>query len=78
MFSKYKKLPVEISAVQLHDDNIVQIVDIINKESTRTATMGPGEGEVEILTLEGAMTAKPLDYIIRGINGEYYPCKPDK
>lgn len=33
--------------------------------------------EIEINTLEGAMTAKPRDWIIRGIQGEFYPCKPD-
>lgn len=32
--------------------------------------------EVEIPTLEGNLTASPGDYIIRGIDGEYYPCKP--
>lgn len=30
-----------------------------------------------IPTLEGEMTAHPGDYIIRGVNGEFYPCKPD-
>lgn len=32
--------------------------------------------EVEIPTLEGNLIASPGDYIIRGIDGEYYPCKP--
>src|SRR5258706_1962892 len=32
---------------------------------------------VEIQTLEGTMTAMPGDYIIRGVKGEFYPCKPD-
>lgn len=35
------------------------------------------EGYVEILTLEGVMTAKIGDYIICGVQGELYPCKPD-
>lgn len=33
--------------------------------------------QVHIPTLEGTMIAKPGDWIIRGVNGEYYPCKPD-
>ena len=33
--------------------------------------------EVVIHTLEGDMTASPGDYIITGVNGEQYPCKPD-
>lgn len=32
---------------------------------------------VKIRTLEGIMTASKGDYIIRGVNGELYPCKPD-
>ena len=32
---------------------------------------------MEIETLEGTMIASPGDYIIKGINGEFYPCKPD-
>lgn len=34
-------------------------------------------GTLRIHTLEGTMTALPNDWIIRGVNGEYYPCKPD-
>jgi len=33
--------------------------------------------EIQIHTLEGVMTASPGDYIISGVNGEQYPCKPD-
>jgi hypothetical protein len=33
--------------------------------------------EVVIQTLEGPLTAKPGDWIITGVNGEQYPCKPD-
>lgn len=35
------------------------------------------EWVVSIPTLEGWMTASPGDYIIRGVQGEFYPCKPD-
>ena len=37
----------------------------------------PPLGELYIPTLEGTMTAKPGDWIIRGVKGEFYPCKPD-
>jgi len=33
--------------------------------------------EMEIETLEGTMKASPGDWIITGVNGENYPCKPD-
>jgi len=35
------------------------------------------DGTAQIMTLEGQMQAVPGDYIIRGVNGELYPCKPD-
>lgn len=37
----------------------------------------PDAGEIVIPTLEGKMTAKPGDWIIKGVKGELYPCKPD-
>lgn len=37
----------------------------------------PEKGDLVIETLEGNMRASPGDFIIRGIKGEYYPCKPD-
>ena len=36
----------------------------------------PATGFILIATLEGVMQAKPGDYIIRGVAGEFYPCKP--
>jgi hypothetical protein len=43
---------------------------------------GPGELPddqpwIAIQTLEGEMAAQPGDYIIKGVQGEFYPCKPD-
>lgn len=40
-------------------------------------TIDPATGYFNIWTLEGLMQAKPGDYIIRGVQGEFYPCKPD-
>jgi hypothetical protein len=36
-----------------------------------------GKDRIEIETLEGTMSANPGDWIIKGVNGEFYPCKPD-
>jgi hypothetical protein len=41
-----------------------------------TATYGD-EPSLRIRTLEGVMTASPGDWVIRGVAGEFYPCKPD-
>ena len=51
-------------------------VTIKNKVTFKRA-IGPIETEWSIPTLEGTMTASIGDYIIEGLNGEYYPCKPD-
>jgi len=33
--------------------------------------------KISVKTLEGVITASPYDYIIKGVQGEFYPCKPD-
>ena len=40
-------------------------------------SIDPATGALLIVTLEGVMSASPGDYIIRGVQGEFYPCKPD-
>lgn len=42
-----------------------------------TAANGNGDARLTIETLEGDMTVSPGDYVIRGVRGEFYPCKPD-
>ena len=71
MSSKYRKKPVAIEAWKNSDENEFPAwVD--------SAGVGrePG-GVILINTLEGVMKAMPGDYIIKGIQGEVYPCKPD-
>jgi hypothetical protein len=69
---KYRKKPVVIEARQLHFDTSLQ-------EDLREwcgGFKGP-DGGVFIHTLEGRMLAVTGDYIIKGVNGEFYPCKPN-
>ena len=40
-------------------------------------TIRPSDGAFIIFTLEGEMTVSMGDYVIRGVQGEFYPCKPD-
>ena len=47
------------------------------KEQFKDVTVSELSFELQIPTLEGTMTVSLGDYIIRGVNGEYYPCKPD-
>jgi hypothetical protein len=49
-------------------------------DATLSGAGGPGGedwGCLEIDTLEGTMEVAPYDYVIRGVQGEFYPCKPD-
>jgi hypothetical protein len=80
---KYRKKPVVIEAIQWHGNNLQEIIDLIGLHpSAKKWTWEEYEAVVseqglKIFTLEGAMMANIGDYIIRGIKGEAYPCKPD-
>lgn len=71
--SKYKKKPVVIDAVQWLGHNFIEIDNFI----TVPHETFPSNGIVKIPTLEGVMEATKGDYIIKGVQGEFYPCKPD-
>ena len=71
---KFRKKPVVIEAIRFTESNQVEAV----------AWMGCAFPErtseyvvLEINTLEGTMRVSPGDWIIKGIQGEFYPCKPD-
>lgn len=79
---KYRKKPVVIEAIRFDGNNN----ELLRRWSDGAVYASPvlehREGNptgiyVQITTLEGTMTAIPGDWIIRGIKGEYYPCKPD-
>ena len=73
MSKKYKKKPVIIEAVRWTGSNFSEIkkfmgdtVIAFNEQSLK----------ISVKTLEGVITASPNDYIIKGVAGEFYPCKP--
>jgi len=78
--AKYRKKPVEIEAVQfitnneVDDKNMNDIVRWIEENNGKAFHDGT---DIYIDTLEGTMRAMCGDFIIKGINGEFYPCKPD-
>jgi hypothetical protein len=74
--SIYRKLPVEIEALQYTWNNRTNVLDFINKGKNIDISFGLDEFII-IETLEGNMKASIHDYIIRGVKGEFYPCKPD-
>lgn len=79
--SKYVKKPVVIEAVLWTGNNaqIPDIMDWISDSGGRSDfALDPKHGKALFIhTLEGEMAALPGDYIIKGIKGEFYPCKPD-
>lgn len=72
--SKYIKKPVIIEAVQWTGENNEEMKAFI---PNTIIVKKNKEGELGIGTLEGVMTASKGDFIIKGVHGEYYPCKPD-
>ena len=89
--AKYRKKPVVVDALQLRWDNWSEMCDFIGKENFVKGFCGcfiDWEGNatddasfstmgLKIPTLEGEMLGRQDDFIIKGINGEFYPCKPD-
>ena len=73
---KYKKKPVEIEAIQFKRDCFEEIKEFTNGKF-RTERCIDGKSYCDIETLEGKHIATEGDYIIKGIKGEFYPCKPD-
>lgn len=72
---KYRKKPVVIDAVQFNDNDYGTLVAIGSMGLKPIVFHEPLRLEID--TLEGVMTASVGDYIIKGVNGEFYPCKPD-
>jgi hypothetical protein len=76
---KYRKKPVVIDAMQITDDiSIASIFGWMSANGVECRVVGEKRPfGLEIETLEGVMRADHLDWIIKGVKGEFYPCKPD-
>ena len=72
--AKYRKLPVVIEAVLYKKDRIADTLDFVPLSQIY---YNADENDYCIRTLEGDHKCSEGDYIIRGVNGEFYPCKPD-
>jgi hypothetical protein len=89
--SKYRKKPVVIEAVQLHWSNWSEMCEFADvgklsdgkpegcyvDEDGKATPNANGRIGLHIPTLEGVMLGVENDFIIRGVKGELYPCKPD-
>lgn len=71
MVTFYRKKPMVIQALHWNGDNIGEVLRFCNECFLIKGT------ELKIKTLEGTMSASIGDYIIKGVEGEFYACKPD-
>lgn len=87
MIRTYRKKPVVIEAVQWTGDNLKEVLNFTGKhpnfdtwfksfEEYESYVNNDGNS-FKIFTLEGVMRGQIGDFIIKGVNGEFYPCKPD-
>lgn len=73
---KYRKKPVVVEAIQWTGENAEDLAAFM--EPTQLVRVRLDDGVViAIPTLEGVMIANVGDWIIKGVAGEFYPCKPD-
>ena len=82
--AKFRKKPVVIDAVQWTGSNPDELIGfMLTGASIRRTNYQSAQGGIVvggcllIETLEGEMRADPFDWIIKGVKGEFYPCKPD-
>lgn len=74
---KYRKKPVVIEAFQWNGGGAADWPDWFRNSTHNAVGANPNPPTLVIYTLEGAMRADPGDWIIRGVQGELYPCKPN-
>jgi hypothetical protein len=72
MIRKYRKRPVVVDVVLYDGKNKAEIDAFVGRDLVRNP-----DGSLIIPTLEGQHIASVGDFIIRGVHGENYPCKPD-
>ena len=76
---KFVKKPVVVEAIQLTDESIIEIIKWTTDYISIEIDTDENDNIIGMIipTLEGAMKASMNDYIIKGVQGEFYPCKPD-
>lgn len=76
--AKFRKKPVVIEAIQwLGKDDTNRLCNWLSQQCANLHGWQFHDTDITIPTLEGAHIASPDDWIIKGVKGEFYPCKPD-
>ena len=75
---KFRKKPVVIEAIQFNGDSD-EVIFWLGENSPNSSDVFDfiSDQLIEIHTLEGVMKCSKGDWIIKGVKGEFYPCKPD-
>lgn len=73
MIRLYRKRPVTIEAIEFTQDTLVEVIDFLRAGKVHYLIKSEG---ILLRTPTGDMLAVHGDFIIRGLMGEYYPCKP--
>lgn len=82
----YRKKPIIIEAIQWNENNLEEVMKFIGSEfkydenteyATNKFVYFKFTKRLLLHTLEGTMEVSKNDYIIKGVKGEFYPCKPD-
>jgi hypothetical protein len=75
---RYRKKPVVIDAIQFTGKGDAGgVIDWVGAWDATAHIFEAADGGLTVETLEGSLRASPGDWIIRGVKGEFYPCKPD-
>lgn len=84
MVMKARKKPVEVETILWDGMNLLEVKNFVGEklqydiyDLAWEVGMGVPKITMQIDTLEGSMQVSKGDYIIKGVNGEFYPCKPD-
>ena len=83
LIMQYRKKPVVIEAIQVPDiahatyNEFFEALSLMGVNQSSDRIVLPMKDHLLIKTLEGTMRADPGDWIIKGVKGEFYPCKPD-
>jgi hypothetical protein len=83
MTMRFRKKPVVIEAVKWTGENLREVIDFTGLHHSANKWTWEEYAEVvrkdglKIFTMEGSLMASIGDWIIKGVKGEFYPCKPD-
>ena len=81
--TKYRKKPVVIETMRFDESSYHAMTEVARWCGGRICSEAKASDRTDVAywldipTLEGVMKASPGDYIIRGVQGEFYPCKPN-